>query len=738
MRFPAVLISSNFTNWNLKIKELLSNGKWRELISQFQEMKKAGVQSTDPAVFPPILKACLNFSCKHGKSIHASVIKQGFVSFVSIGNSIMDFYIKSGDLDSAVSAFECLRGRDSISWNIMVHGHLDRGVVGQGLWWFSNARAAGFEPNISTLVLVIQACSRVSAELEGLKLHCYVIQSGFWASCSVQNSLLSMYADVDIDCAHKLFDEICDKDVISWSVMIRSYVQSGEAESGLHMFKDMVSVVRIEPDGVTMVGVLKACADLVNKSMGRLLHVLVIRGGLDSDLFVQNSLIDMYSKCNDSDSASKVFEEMPRKNIVSWNSVLSGFVLNDNYSGALTLIRSMANEGVESDEVTLVNILQTFKHFVHPTQCKSVHCVIVRRGFESNELLLSSLIDAYAKCCLIELAWRTFVRMKRRDTVSWSTMIAGFTLCGKPDEAIAVFQEMNREKVKPNAVTIINLLEACSVSSELKRSKWAHGIAVREFFAEEVSVGTAIVDMYSKCGVIEASKKAFDLIPKKNLVSWSAMISAYGMNGLAHEALHLLAGMEQHGVKPNSVTALSVLSACSHGGLVEEGLFFFKSMVQDQKIEPCLEHYSCIIDMLARAGKLNNAAELIRQIPKPFQAASPLWGALLSSCRSYKNSMLGAEAVSHLIELEPLNPSSYMLASSIYAAGGLWDDAAKMRGLVKERGLKVVAGYSLVYVDNKACRFIAGDKSHPQASQLSTMVEQLHSCMKINKNNNLV
>nr|POE60350.1 pentatricopeptide repeat-containing protein [Quercus suber] len=283
-----------------------------------------------------------------------ALVKQGFELFTSIGNSTMDFYMKCGELGSALAIFNCMN-KDSVSWNIMIYGYLQKGDLQEGLLRFMSARDDGFEPNTSTLVLVIQACHSLRAKLEGLQ---------------------------------------------------------------------------------------------------------------------------------------------------------------------------MVKEGIEADKVSLVNILQTCKFFVQPFHCKSVHCVIIRWGYESNELVLNSLIDAYGKCNLIELAWELFDGMERRDVVSWSTMIAGFTYCGKPDEAIAVFQEMIYAQEKLNVVTIINLLEACSASAELRRSMWAHGISIYRGLEAEVAVATAIVEMKSKCGAIEDSRKAFEQISDKNVFSWSAMIAA--------------------------------------------------------------------------------------------------------------------------------------------------------------------------------------------------------------------
>ncbi|KAL6978069.1 hypothetical protein U1Q18_047819 [Sarracenia purpurea var. burkii] len=700
MRFP-LISSSGPPNWFSRIKDSSSNGKWQEIFTHYREMKKDGAQFTEPSYFLPILKACFGLPIKHGESIHAYLFKQGVESFSSIGNSIMDFYVKSGAFNSALGIFDSMRGRDSVSWNIMIHGRLGQGAFEEGLWLFMQGRIAGFEPNIAALVLVVLACRSLRASHGGLKIHGYIIRFDF-----------------------------LERD--DWG-----YVQSGEARVAFQFFREMVSENKMELDGQIMISVIKACIQIMVNviGIGRSIHGFVIHRGLNYDLFVGNSLVDMYSKDHDTESALKVFREMPRRNVVSWNSLLSAFVSNEKYSEALLLFDSMWKAGIEADEVTLVNLLQTCKHLLDPIHCKAIHSIIIRQAYETNDLLINSLIDAYAKGNLIAFAWNLFSQTKRRDTVIWSTMIAGFVHCGMPDEAIAVFQAMNQAQNKPNAVTVLNLLDACSVSAELKRSKSAHGIAIRRGLAVDVAVGTAILDMYSKCGAIEASERVFHQIPCKNIVSWSAMIAAYGMNGLPHQALALLHKMKAHCLKPNPVTMLSVLSACSHGGLIEEGLSFFKELVQDHGVELKLEHYSCMVDLLARAGKLEIAMELVKKmmpLPGGLKPGASAWGSLLSACRSHGNIELGRDAVSQVLEMKPSKSAGYLLASNMYAAGGLWVDVARMRWMVRERGVRVVTGYSLVHVNDKACKFVAGDKHHPFIDELYLVTEQLHSCMNMN------
>ncbi|KAL7145464.1 hypothetical protein ABFS83_07G086000 [Erythranthe nasuta] len=731
MRFPVVSSGPNLSNVCRKLKDSSSSGRWKEVLSHYREIKQSDVQLVDHTIFSHVLKACLALSFGFGKSVHSSVIKQGFESFTSVGNSVMDFYAKSGALSSTRDVFNCMKTKDSVSWNIILHALFNEGAFVEGFDLFIQAREDGFEPNVSTLLLVIQAYRSLGAFNNGERFHGYLIQSGLWSLTSVQNSLLSMYTDIGMDFAENLFDEIHERDVISWSVMIRGYVQCDDAICGLESFKQMVSEFGVEADGQTMVSVLKGCTNLADVKMGKLIHSFIISRGLNYDLFIGNTLVDFYCKCGDVDSAVLAFTEMPCKNIVSWNSLLSGFVHNENHAEALRLFGSMKTSGLDSDEVTLVNLLSLCKFLGDLRQCKLIHSRVMRKGFESNDLAVNSLIDVYAKCNEIDVSWKLFCQIKRPDIVTWSTMISGFTYCGMPDEAISLYQEMFLSLENPNTVTLINLLEACGVSAEVGQSKWAHAVAIRMGLASDVVVGTAILDMYSKCGDVKASKRAFDQISTKNIVSWSAIIAAYGLNGHPRVALALLSEMEANGLKPNSVTILSVLSACCHGGLIEEGLSVFKDMAKNHKSELKLEHYSCLVDLLARSGNVNDALELIKCIPFGMKAGPSAWGAVLSACRNYEDREVSVGAVSRVLEMEPSSSAGYLLASNVYASMGSWNDASGMRCLMKERGVEVVCGYSLVRVNNKACTFTAGDKYHPLSHTFGPVVEQLHSCMKM-------
>ncbi|XP_031484054.1 pentatricopeptide repeat-containing protein At2g17210-like [Nymphaea colorata] len=715
-------------------ERLLHNGSSSEDNSlltfyKYRSMHRSG-SASNPSVYSSIFKVCASSGLiEQGGCVHGIVIKNGFDSETSVANSIMGFYNSCGMTASARNLFRFMLSRDCVSWTVVMAGYIEDGTADEALHIFTQARSAGLEPNISTLVLVLRACCILEARQEGKQVHGLSIRNGYSSVLSIENSLLNFYAKCgDIRDAVNLFDQMLERDVITWSTIITGCVENGQAHFGLQMFKEMWVSDDINPDGLTMVGAIRVCSSLGDVSELKKMHSCVVKLGFESDVFMGNSLIDAYSKCDGIDEARLVFFNMKFRNKVSWNSIISGSVYTASYVEALMLFRLMRQEGTEADEVTMVNLLQSSKYIGDGNQCKSVHTVIIRRGLETPHVL-NSIMDAYMKCELLEIAKRVFNGMTNRNLVSWSTLIAGFNHCSKPHEAIHTFREMILSGEKPNFITMLSVLEACTLLASLQQGKWAHGFVIRNGFEKEVAVGTAILNMYAKCGDVVLAKKVFDLTPEKNIVTWSAMISAYGFNSRGEDAVTLFRGMQ---LKPNNVTLLSLLSACSHGGLVDEGRLLFKEFAHDPEMSLSLQHYACMVDLLGRAGLLDHLGELIKEmLSAGIEAGASVWGAVLSACRSHGNTNLGREAFEYVSQLEPAKAACYTLASNMYADAGVWSEAARMRSLVRERRLKVVAGYSLIQVKNGVHKFVSGDRSHPQSCEVYATIEHLLGAMKL-------
>lgn len=677
----------------------------------WHHMRRVAEFVLDQDSIPPLFKACASLrNLRQGISIHASVVKKGYESYTSISNSIVSLYVKCNMLGSALGAFKCLTIKDSVSWNTVIHGLLDNGVSNVGLRYFVEGRCFGFQPNVSIFVLVLQACWKQEAYHQGMCIHGLILRGGYINNLPIQNSLLCMYARFhDVKYAEKLFEEMCEKDVISWSLLVSAYAQSGQAVSAMRLFKEMVSLGdSCILDGVMMVGVVQTYGLAADLRQARSIHCHVIRRGFMADVFVGNTLIDMYSKCTDIDSAHLSFDEILKKNVVTWNTMLTGLINNQQYSRALHLYTSMTSTTADMavDEVTLVNLLRLSRSMEHLMWCRSIHSILIRKSIMSNLMASNTLLDGYAKCGRMDLSSKLFERMDEKNLVSWTTMVAGYTHCNMSRDAVTTFTHMLvSSQERPNTATILSLVEACSMSTTcLNQAKTAHNVALRNELSNDLEIGTALVDMYGKIGEVSTSRKIFDALTEKNVVSWTAMIGAYGTNGYAKEAVTLFHEMKSTAnVKPNRVTMLSVLTACSHGRLVEDGLSCFRYMLEKQSLHPCEEHYSCMVDLLARAGDLESAMEVIQSTLNNNCGASA-WGAWLSaSRRNYACDEMVEQVASQLINLEPLSSSSYVLARNALALannGGVCkEEQNKLRLAMKESGVKTVHGYSLVHVE---------------------------------------
>ncbi|KAL6635431.1 hypothetical protein ACP70R_028102 [Stipagrostis hirtigluma subsp. patula] len=539
-------------------------------------------------------------------------------------------------------------------------------------------------------------------------MHAHLLKTAYISMLPVANHLLSLYP---ASAAPKLFDDMPLRDRVSWTSLIRA----SAPPQALRLFARMLRAA-LHPDGILLVVVLRACAALADARLGASLHAQLTRRGLHADVFVANSLVHMYSQCLRLQPAREVFDAIADKNVVSWNTMLSGLLHADRCSDALDLLFTAGND-LRADATTLAVLLQLCKKLARPLWCRSLHALALRKLLLLASLpLLNALLDAYAKCGLLEHALRLFHRMPLpdRNVVTWSTVIAACAHGGRPHQAVACFVAMQEAGERPNSITMLSLLEACANRAEMRASRCAHGVALRSGLAWEQGVGNALVDMYGKCGDLASSTRVFEAMAVKDVVSWNSMIGALGMNGRARDALALLGEMVEREVKPNGVTLLAVLSACAHGGLVREGVAWLERMRREHGVQVGAEHVSCVVDMLARVGDVDGAAAIA-----PAAATAAAWSALLSGCR--KSGRLEEEAARRVVELEPGNSAGYLL-------GRRGEAVRRMR----ERGVKVSGGYSVVHDARGQPHGFAcwDDGSHPRRAHLYAMLHLLHAHMR--------
>eukprot|EP01018_Ginkgo_biloba_P020732 Gb_18359 [translate_table: standard] len=578
------------------------------------------------------------------------------------------------------------------------------------------------DSNTNTYASLLQTCAHIT---EIHQAHAQIFTFGLHQNALLATKLVNMYGVYgSMENARLVFDKIYQRDVFLWNVIIRGYARNGPCEEALTLYYQMQHT-GIQPDHFTFTFVIKACAELSALHKGKEIHGHIVKTGFEMDVFVGNSLVAMYAKCGSLDSARQVFDRMSERDVVSWNAMIAGYAQNEHANDALTLFHQLQLAGVTPDSFTVVSVLQACAYLEVLEQGKWVHNYIIRSGFESNVSVRNSLVAMYAKCRSLEIARQLFDKMSQRDVVSWNAIIAGYSQNGYSSEALRFFHQMQLENMTPNSVTIISVLPGCVYLASLQQ---VHGYIIRTGFESDIVVGTALIDMYAKCGSIEIARQLFDNMSKRNVVSWNAMIAGYGMHGHGEDALALFSQMEQTCMKPNDVTFICVLSACSHAGLVDEGWQYFHCMIQDYCIAPRVEHYVCMVDLLGRAGNLDEAHDFIKEMPLKPDAS--VWGALLGACRIHSNIELGEYLAEHLLNLEPADAGYYVLLSNIYAAASRWDDVEKVRAVMRDRGMRKAPGRSLIEVNNRLYEFLVGDRSHPQSEQIHSTLEALTGQMK--------
>ncbi|KAJ4973767.1 hypothetical protein NE237_006941 [Protea cynaroides] len=505
-------------------------------------------------------------------------------------------------------------------------------------------------------------CCKSSKELT--QIHSQIVVNGFSQKNYILGKLLSFcVTSGNLVHAQKAFDQIMIPSTIVWNQMISGYASSETPLKSFQFFNQMGSS-EAKPDGFTFLFLLNACTRSSYLKEGKQLHGRILSNGLCSNVFVQTNLVNMYFTAGGVAGvamARKVFDEMTQRNVTTWNSLLSG----------------------------------------------------------------------YFRCGDINTAREIFDKMPERNSISWTTMIAGYAKTGKCKQALALFYEMKKAQVEMDQVVFLAALSACAELGDLRTGRWIHFYLDKASCIQKpyfVSLKNALIHMYASCGVIEEAYRVFKEMSHRNTISWTTMITGFAKQGFGEEALAVFKWMqnvEGEGIRPDEITFIGVLCACSHRGWVDKGWHYFKCMTTTYNIEPRIEHYGCMVDLLSRAGQLDEAYKLIENMPmKPNTA---LWVALLGGCRIYKNVEIAANVDNQLaLEVEPDQAAGYLvLLSNVYAAARRWDDVAKVRGRMVAMGLRKPSGRSWIQVDGVIHEFVAGDQSHRHATAIFKMVKEI-------------
>lgn len=688
-------------------------------------MLKANIPP-DSHTFPGLLKACTFLDLfSHGRSLHQCAIVNGFSSDAYIGSSLLSFYAKFGYTRSARKVFDMMPERNVVPWTAIIGCYARAGDVGVSVSLFSEMRRQGIQPSSVTLLSLVPGTS----ELAYVRcLHGCAISYGFESVIALVNSILNGYGKCGgIEDARCLFESMNRRDIVSWNSLMSGYSQTGNVREVFQLFHRMRDE-GLEPDKQTFGSVVSATATQNNLKMGKLVHGQILRARFELDTHIETSLMVMYLKCRSTCIAFHIFERSANKDAVLWTAMISGLVQNDYADRALTVFRQMLQSRTEPSTAAVASALAACAQLASYDLGTSIHCYMLRQRMNLDTTALNSLITMYSKCGHLSQSRVVFQTMNQRDLVSWNAIVAGYAQNGHLCEALILFSEMRATMQKPDSLTVVSLLQACASIGALHQGKWIHNFVIRSCLRPCILVDTALVDMYCKCGVLDIAQKCFEEMSDRDLVSWGSIISGYGCHGKGETALRMYSKFLSTGIEPNHVIFLTVLSACSHNGLVEQGLSIFQSMTEDFGIAPNLEHRACIVDLLSRAGKVEEAYNFYTTtFPEP---AVDVLGILLDGCRTTRNVELGEPIARDLLMLRPAGAGNYVQLAHSYASMNRWDGVGEAWTQMKSLGLKKLPGWSYIELHGSITTFFTDHNSHPEYDDILSILRTLTKEMR--------
>ncbi|CAD6220276.1 unnamed protein product [Miscanthus lutarioriparius] len=535
-----------------------------------------------------------------------------------------------------------------------------------------------------------------------------------------------------------------------YNVLISACLSHGLPRHALAAYQEMIDRDAVPPDAFTYPKVLRACAETANLALGR-----------------ANALVSMYAKCGDLAAARRVFDGMEHRDVVSWNSMISGYAASGQWREAVELFRRMQAEGAEVNSVTWNTIAGGYIQMcdyraavglirdmlrggasidfvtlvIGSNACSragwlrlgmEIHGLAVRMQCHEIDSVINAVITMYARCNDMERALMLFRMMRCPGLVAWNTMIAGFALSDDAEAASRLFREMVCSDVQPNYVTVVTYLALCARVANLQHGRELHTHIIKQGFKGYRLLWNSLIDMYSKSGRFSVAQNVFDTMDDRDMISFTSMIAGYGMQGKGVVCLHFFKQMIDSGIMPDAIIMVTVLSACSHSGLVAEGEELFDKMVRSYGIKPQMEHYSCMVDLYARAGLLEKAEELLNQTP--FPPTSTMVAALVGACHEQGNIIIGERSARRLLEMKTENAGHYVLIANMYAAAGFWNELATVRKLMRDLGVMKAPGLAWADLGNGFTPFLVGDRSNPLAPEIYEVLEELTEQMR-NMNN---
>lgn len=639
-------------------------------------------------------------------------------------NILISGYVKSGNLPRARELFDGMSFRTVVSWTILIGGYSQHNQPVGAFKLYAEMCRWGTIPDYVTFATLLSCCDDTLKTKTISQVHTHIVKLGFDRALMVCNSLVDAYCKTgSLELANRLFMKMLIKDSVTFNTMITGLSNDGLNNQAIDLFTEMHSW-GIRPSEFTFAAVICAGMGLNDIHLGQQFHAHVIKANFVWNVFVSNAFLDFYSKHDSIDDAKKLFDEMSLLDCVSYNVIITGFVWAGKLNESLNLFRELQWTNFNRKQFPFATMLSLAANELNLDMGRQIHAQALVTEANLDILIGNALVDMYAKCDRFEEANMIFASLPHGSSVPWTALISACVQKGFYDEALHLFKQMRKAYVYGDQATFASTLRAAANLTTLTLGKQLHCIMFTLGCMPNVFCGSSLLDMYAKCGYIKDAMQVFVEMPSRNIVSWNAMISAYAQEGDGKATLKTFEELIKSGLKPDSVSFLGVLTACSHRGLVEEGLAHFKSMTQRYQIDVKREHYASMVDLLCRCGQFGEAEKLMHEMP--FEPDEIMLSSVLRSCRVHKNQEFAKRAADALFNMEVLRDAApYVNMSNIYAEAGKWEDVSKVKKAMKDRGVKKVTAYSWVETNHHIHVFTANDRTHPQIEDIRKKIDVL-------------
>ncbi|KAK7386898.1 hypothetical protein VNO78_27258 [Psophocarpus tetragonolobus] len=666
------------------------------------------------------------------KATHCQAIKLGSIADLYTANNFITSYAKCIELTSAHQLFDEMLHRDTVSWNAIISAYANCGNLDATSRLLRAMRRSEFVFDSRTLGSFLKVVAYASELQLGEQLHSVMLKIGLSENVFSGSALLDMYAKCGrVDDACVVFRSMPERNYVSWNTLVAGYSRVGDRNMAFWALRSMeLEGVEIDDGTVSPLLTLLDGAEFYRLTMQ--LHCKIVKHGLELFNTVCNASITAYSECCSLQDAERVFDGVVAcHDVVTWNSLLGAYLMHEKEDLTFKVFIDMQKFGFEPDEYTYTGILSACSVQEHKSHGNCLHGLVIKRGFEYSVPVSNALIAMYIRFndgCM-EDALRIFSCMDLKDCCTWNSILAGYVQVGLSEDALRLFSQMRSLVVEIDHYTFSAVIRSCSDLATLQLGQQVHVLTLKAGFDTNIYVGSSLIFMYSKCGIIEDARKSFEATSKDTAIVWNSIIFGYAQHGQGNIALDLFDLMKQRKVKLDHITFVAVLTACSHNGLIEEGCKFIKSMESDFGIPPRQEHYACAIDIYGRAGHLEKAKTLAETMP--FEPDAMVLKTLLGACRFCGDIDLASQVAKSLLELEPEEHCTYVILSEMYGRFQMWDEKASVTRLMRERGVKKVPGWSWIELQNKVHAFNAEDHSHPECEEIYILVQELNEGIKL-------